>query len=497
MDARRRCFEALVIVALSLMTLGIVEIGSQILEERLVAREGQFPTLSKKAPGEFRVLIYGESTVFGEPIPELGFVSQFEYWVKELYPNRNFKILNYGIRGANSDRIKSALAQSVHNRPDMVIVMLGHNEFLKDTPSHPWLFSQARKLASVRLLTSYLESFTRKQSNRKMNLEVRPFARGDDRFKAKVEHFQSNLEAMIAEVKKVGVPLLLVTSPSNLLDWPPVYRKLPATFRGRDYEPSIFKIQKAIAAGVLEKAQAGVDDLAKRYPDDAMASYLLGKIHFLSGDFSKARKLLFHAKDFDPMPWRAVSEINDIIRQQAFKHDAELVDIVTTFESKAKEGLPGFDLIADNCHPTPLGSSLIATELIQRSIRLRLIPPSRTVTSLNRFMEHLGKQADGYLTQAWLESGLYSMKTPFFNYSASRMYYERVLRTKPSEWIAWANLGAGFLLEGDWKEGVTALKKAKYFKKAALNLDDPKMPYLRQAMESAGLDSNTLDVVHD
>jgi lysophospholipase L1-like esterase len=451
-------------------------------------------SLPPKSPHEFRVMVYGESTVVGAFSPELGFVKQLQFWLKESAPDRNIRVFNLGVSGANSATIKSVVAKTVHADPDLVILLLGHNEFLKREMGPGWVARQAQRLSIVNEIHKYLK----RRKVRSMKLELAPYDRNEPLFNAKIENFRKNLAEMIIEIKKEkSARFILGTVAANIRDWPPVHRALPLSFRGSDYEPAISVIETALTENMLDVAERKIAEVFKQYPNDAMATYLLGKVNLRRGNLSRAREALLRAKDIDPIPWRVLSELNEITRTLAREYNVELVDIERVFAAKAEHGLPGLDLLADNCHPTPFGNSLIATELMRGIARFEIFPAEkmRSCCSFDQFVSSLGDHRDNYFANFWMNAGLYLMKTPFFNFGISRIYFERDIELKPREWRAWGALGTISLLEGKRDEGIRQLRKASIFKQSNLDENDPTVPYLHEALRLSNVALNELNHV--
>jgi tetratricopeptide (TPR) repeat protein len=239
------------------------------------------------------------------------------------------------------------------------------------------------------------------------------------------------------------------------------------------------------------QALAEVEALLGTYKQDAMALYLLGRIHLSLGNDGQAKELFIRAKDLDPIPWRALSEFNDLIRQEARKPHVHLVDVSKDFENAAAYGIPGFSLVADNCHPTPAGSALIVHSILSKVAALGLIQGfDRMLPDCCKLDTYLETFGDGrkreFLISVLLKNGQYAMKTPFFNYAAARMYFDQVLNLDSDNWVTWANLGSLSLLEGNRQQGLRQLSMAKRLKKAPLDGRDRRSyPYLAEALRAA------------
>src|SRR3989338_1363336 len=62
------------------------------------------PPFEEKGPDEFRVFVYGGSTVQGIPIPKIGFVNQLQYQLNHVFEGKRVKLYNFGWARFNSTR---------------------------------------------------------------------------------------------------------------------------------------------------------------------------------------------------------------------------------------------------------------------------------------------------------------------------------------------------------------------------------------------------------
>ena len=83
-------------------------------------------------------------------------------------------------------------------------------------------------------------------------------------------------------------------------------------------------------------------------------------------DFGTAKEKFNLAKDLDGLKFRAPSEINEIIKDQAQKNVlTTYVPVHEAFEENSDEGLIGFDLMLEHLHPNQQGYFLIGKTFSQ------------------------------------------------------------------------------------------------------------------------------------
>ena len=77
-----------------------------------------------------------------------------------------------------------------------------------------------------------------------------------------------------------------------------------------------------------------------------------------------------------------------------------------------------------------------------------------------------------------------SMKTPFLNMTAARMYLERAMALDAADWEVWANLAAVSLFEGRVEDGRRELEKAVALRGQPIDSTDrSRVPCLHEALE--------------
>jgi tetratricopeptide (TPR) repeat protein len=206
------------------------------------------------------------------------------------------------------------------------------------------------------------------------------------------------------------------------------------------------------------------------------------------GDAPGARAAFEAARDADPLPWRVLTPFNEQLRQLARDGDARLADVDEAFGREARAGLVGFALVADNCHPTPLGNALLARELLRAMAEAKLgIESLDGLPPLAEQAEQFMREADRARPDAELAylkaNAVYAMKWPFHNFEASRDYLERARLLVPDDWAVWANLATLSLFEGRIEEGGAQMERAAALHGAPLDPRDRRdTPYLREAL---------------
>lgn len=481
----RRLRDALVILAMSGLLLALLEGGARL--SGIGAPD--LPPIPPKAAGSFRIVAVGGSTVLGVPDGVQGFVAQLERGLRRAAPGRPLEVVNLARSGAPSSEVRAALSAALDADPDLLILLTGHNEFLAPPPS---------VLQRVRDASWLVRALTRRFAPGPAVEDPFPDAlvavdRKSAAFRRRVARFRENLDAMVSQATSAGVPLLLCTAPSNLADWPPAHRRVrwPGGGAGRtEAETAVYAL---LERGPPESALTAARDALTRYPDDAWLNHLEGRALSELGRFAKARELFERARDLDPIPRRAFGSFNDAVRAHVDTPGVRVVDVARIFEGYAEHGLVGFELVGDNCHPTPLGNAIIARALAAAMAEQGLfLPRGTSIPALGTWRAQLEKDLGdpearrGRQLRWLLSNALYAMKTPFFDYEASRRYLVQARALSPGDWRVFANLATLDLLQGDLHAGRRALHRARVLRGAPLDPDDRRVtPYLKEALAQA------------
>jgi lysophospholipase L1-like esterase len=455
----RRLRDALAVAAASLALAAALEVGARWLG---LGAPDAVPVRAP-APGVFRILALGGSTVQGVPDGAQGFVAQLERGLRRVAPGRPLEVVNLARAGANSTVVRATLEAALAERADLAIVLMGHNEFLAPPPGPLQRVRDASHLA--RAVAGVFAGDPPPEEPFPDALV--PVDRNGRAYRRSVGGFLANLDAVVAAAARAGVPLYLCTAPANLADWPPADRRLA--------EPHV-----------------------RPDPDrDALRLYREGRTLAAGGQAEAARERFARARDLDPIPRRAFGSFNDAVRAHAGSAGVRVIDVAARFEEIAEHGLVGFDLVCDNCHPTPKGNAVIAREIASAMAEdglflARATPVAPLATWLGWNEAALGDAAQRRDRKLrWLLSNaIYAMKTPFFHYEVSRRYLREAEAIAPDDWRVHANLATLDLLEGNHASGRLALARAQAARGAPLDPEDRSAtPYLKEALaalEAAG-----------
>ena len=363
-------------VAITLALLTVTELIARHLEQAMIAhhRPSQWSKLPPKAIPELRVFAFGGSTVYGVPVPALGFVAQTDYWLQHLYPDHDVRLYNFGWPGMDTCSVLQELTRRLDDQPDLILVMTGHNEFL-GASTEAGLTTSLSRFATVRILRRGVARITKSKKEYVMPCQVSSWDRESASFKSRTATFERCMNLIVERTRRKGVKLIVGTLPSNLSDWPPVYKHLA----GRDqwYQRAVSDIQGLLGDRKYREALEAATEGLNVYREDAMLYFLLGKTQSALGQYARARESFVKARDLDPIPWRTSSQLNSIIRRAASGiSGVYLIDLERIYGEHSENGLVGLGLIGDNVHATPLGDSITAQALMETMVSIGSLPSS-------------------------------------------------------------------------------------------------------------------------
>ncbi len=514
------------------VVLVLIETAARYVEPRFepvsaFATEEISPViLNPKEPGELRVFAYGGSTVEGDrggcdsrPERLTCFLYHLGFLLEKGLPGKRITIGNFGKAGRPSSYVCAKIAATFQYKPDILIVLTGHNEYLTtllETEREAMKYLVRRRLDKLALSRLIRHGVGKMQLEMDLSPELRhipPMNNHEFALERRVEAFKENIDIIIRFADQKDIPLLLCTAPSNIRDWPPLY--IPAavseshvfwnhvglfTFTTRDtvFEDGISDIRNLLADGETDRAETVLVELSDAYPEEPLLYFLWGRFYLAKGSPRRAARYLVKARDTDPFPNRASTRLNDYIRHNAAQSSAILVDADSLLARHSPDGIPGLSLVADNCHPSPEGNALLANELFSRIMEIlpadfieyegETTHPDSSDVSTDDFFEFI--EFEPRLRGAhYLCSAKYCMKTPFMNYRLARDYLELAGGLLPDSWEVSANLATIDLLEGRREEGISTLHSAIDLLGDFPDLTDRiTVPYLEDALIHADLD---------
>lgn len=333
-----------------------------------------------KPPGRFRIFCLGGSTTMGYPSPpDAAWPAVLERRLRALHPGREVEVINVGGNSYGTGRVLGVLRGILKYQPDLLIVATGDTEFVEDS-FRTAVAVQSRKIGWLHdlYLSRAIKGMLPKRETQLPVIDARDaevagfvFAPMPDStvYKVTAERRQAvmagmaeNLAGIAALAREAGIPLMLCTLPSNLTEWPPD----PDAARPDDSSQrleweALWERGRRLAgenrmAAALEQFAAA----ARTWDGNAEFCYEYGQLLLQAGSAAQARQWLARARDLDPTPVRATTEVQALLRQAATGKRVFLADLAGRFDDLTLDGDAGNGLIFDYAHPTPRGHAEIA-----------------------------------------------------------------------------------------------------------------------------------------
>jgi Flp pilus assembly protein TadD len=336
-----------------------------------------------KAPGTFRVFIFGESAANGDPDPAYGFGRHLEILLRERYPGTRFEVICTAITAINSHAIRPIARQCAQLEGDLWILYMGNNEMIgpfgastvfgSQAPQQ-WLARATLALRTTRtgqLLNAFVaaagSSDELPASRGGIGMFSENLLRPDDPGRLRVyANFRANLEAILEAGNGADIPVLVGTVASNLVHCSPfasLSQENLGTASSDEWEGLFEEGKKLEEDGAFADALARYDAAAAIDPQFAELHFRRGLILARLGKLDAARAAFVQARDLDALVVRADSRINAILRETTAAFDDPRIHLVDTVERLADlspGGLPGRNLFFEHVHFTPTGNYILA-----------------------------------------------------------------------------------------------------------------------------------------
>lgn len=358
------------------------------------------------------VLFHGASTTEGVPFdPTFSPVKWLELFLADLEPEVDFRLVNFGRGGAASPDLAAAVEHGVKFDPDLVVVTLGNNEFLRrDDRPHPVpakivrhvrgtavgrLVSEGSRWVRDRVRVVRLQQEVERELERRA--ELLPHARlasaslgperpdshglgdwerdffqpvdeprrvpGSPRSAELIAEMRFHLTSMVRSCRTRGVPLLVVSAPRNVRATP---RADCLRVSGDELVMWKARVRRGLVherAGEWEKA-LGWYDLAEEL-DDTNARLAFQRAGCLErlGDTSGALVEYERAIHHDLRRARMFDDVEAAIRSVCEELRVPYLDGQAALARHDDDGILGFTSFVDQAHPTLLGQHRLAREL--------------------------------------------------------------------------------------------------------------------------------------
>jgi len=341
----------------------------------------------KKSASTRRIFVLGGSSALGFPFGELGSFSHFlSLALGQIDPEHRYQVINLGGFGYASYRVLRVFEEILSYQPDLIIVMSGHNEFLEKreySQSQKLPFLLQEKLSRLRtycLLENLVFKLFPPPQKPLLGSEVKweHFIAKPELKKIILNHYRYNLSRMAELAEKRQIPLLFLTCPSNLKDFPPYHSVHKEGLKKEaeiNWEKNFQKSLELISRGEFSSALGFLENALSIDPQYALSWYLLGRCYFALDKSEQAKRAFIKALELDGWQVRALPEFNQAVLSMK-NQGSWVLDLIPVFENSSPEGIPGNELFYDHCHPRIETQALVGREIISKLIEQGWLNPA-------------------------------------------------------------------------------------------------------------------------
>ena len=302
----------------------------------MVRNPGPLRFPARKAPGTFRIFIFGESAAMGDPAESFAPDRYLEALLRDRYPGQKFEIINTAVTAIDSHVILPIARECAAHEGDLWIIYMGNNEMVGPFGAATVFGRQAPPLPYARLATSlqtlrlgqWATALGRKLKAGKqegvawggmemfLNNRIPP----DSPMRETVyQNFQKNLDDIVRTGINSGATVMLNTVGVNLRDCPP-FASLPARTRPPSDNEQFNVLFTNCLEAVFHKdwpaANSDFEQAAHLGGEQADFQYQWAECLLMQTNATAARTHFQLACDYDALPFRADSRINAAIQSE-------------------------------------------------------------------------------------------------------------------------------------------------------------------------------------
>lgn len=367
-------------------------IQNREVANRYFSQQARVPTsigdafLAEKVPGTYRVFVQGGSSAAGYPYYYGGSPSRMlQQRLQQTFPGRRIEVINTAMAAVNSYTLLDFAPEIIEQEPDAVLIYAGHNEFygalgvgsaesLGQSRFIVRSYLTLQRFRTVQLLRSTLAGIAGSLGGRTSGevpgatlmermVGEQEIPLGSPVYHAGIQQYRLNLRAMLDAYTDAGVPVFVATVASNERDHPP-FLSAPAS-DPESWTRELNAVLPVLQDEGAEAALEGLDALAERDSLAADVHYLRGRALDQLERFPEARDAFVTAKDRDRLRFRASEDINEVIREEANRPGAFVVEARQALSTASRGGVIDSELMLEHLHPNVDGYFILADAFYQ------------------------------------------------------------------------------------------------------------------------------------
>ncbi len=361
-----------------------------------------FPKL--KAAGTKRIFCMGGSTTYGHPYWD---ETSFAGWLREYLPQadatHSWEVINAGGISYGSYRVAALMEELAQYQPDLFIIYSAHNEFLErhtysnlfDRPAAAHnltaLLSRSRiwtvadnlvRSPSASKTKSPLPNSLPAEVDEQLNHTPGPidYHRDAQWHDTVITQYAVNLQRMIDIARRCRAEIVFVHPAANEKDCAPFKSEL-STADSKLAESVHSHLDAAKRAFEQSQYSTAADESRQATEIDpayAHAHYWLGRAWLANGQSAEAKSEFQRALDEDVCPLRAITPLQERLRQVALKNSVPVVDFQSRLRevARAQTGAPilGNEYFLDHVHPTIEVNRQLSLWVMEELMRTSWLP---------------------------------------------------------------------------------------------------------------------------
>lgn len=347
---------------------------------------------TRKAPGTFRIFVFGESAAMGDPEPAFGLPRMLQAMLELKFPSNRFEVINVAMTAINSHVVREIAKDCALLEGDVWVIYMGNNEvvgpfgggtvFGKQTPGLAFIRGSLwlKQFRVVQWLSSFGERGPREWEGMEMFLkqQVPP---DDPRLKRVHEHFNRNLHDIVELGLDAHARVMVSTVAVNQKDCPPFASAHSAVLTPQqkaDWQQALDRGVALAEQASFAEAHKVFSDLERRFPTNHHAAlyFHLARCELALGHPDEARMHFNLAREYDALRFRADEQVNLAIRNAAADGRATFVDAAKMMAARGTSSIPGEESFYEHVHFNFEGNYFLARAFFDEIVRG--LPPSVT-----------------------------------------------------------------------------------------------------------------------
>lgn len=313
----------------------------------------------KTAELPLRVAFFGESVAAGYLYaPHLTPAQVLEAQLRAAIGRDDFEVIDLARTNETLPTLAATVRASIQIQPDMLILFVGNNWNLLETPEvSPYAPSIRARLRFAEALREGLDAPLRLAEE-----ELRRTAEGT-----------FELIALIAGA--VGIPVIVVIPEVNLADWE---TRQPVVTLPKTQTAEWYRLYRESLDAEPEEAIRIADEMRRLDGGRCPTTWrLLARARMTLGDAEGAREACLAEVDSARYPTlaflsapQANTQARELLREACRRHDFTCVDLREVFAEHTGSPLPGRRMFLDYCHLTREGIQVAMAAVIAEVLRL-------------------------------------------------------------------------------------------------------------------------------